>query len=133
MKIQINNFSPRTCEFGYVASFDVHIEGGFTLRSIALCRPQENPEQCWLTVPALARENRQSVGIAPEMRRLIGERAAAVYRASTGISLTYTPLPENKAKPAARARVIQSNWCGGERADAGLRRMIGETMQIAGL
>lgn len=123
MKIEIGSWRKHDAKFGHVASFDASLDCGVSVRGLTLCRPEAQPDVVWLVIPQLERERRQTVGLRAQMRKMIGERAAIIYAAQTALALTYAP------PPAPTDRVVVAE----ESEDAGLKRVIGETMKPAGL
>jgi hypothetical protein len=119
MNFELRKFKPLKARDGFIATTDVDLECGVQLRGLLLKRPREAPNVAWLHIPTMAQTQRQTVGISPDLRAAIGRRAVAVYEAMTGAALEFSP-----PKGAAESD---------EPEDAGLRRVIGETMEIAGL
>lgn len=113
MKIELAKFSLHQAQTGYIATFDVNLDIGISLRGIHLCQPEHKPGEAWLVIPSLARENRQAVGMSPAIRKLIGDRAVLMYEAATGTKLTFTPPPSAVVAPETD-----------EPEDAGLRRVL---------
>jgi len=127
MKIEIRNFKSNTQKIGYVATFDVMIEDVCIVRNVTLIRPEKDPDSAWMRYPALAPGGTLAFWLAPRIRDEAGRRAALMYEAATGVRLIYAPPPgKPAADPNEDADVIEDDA-------AGLRRVIGETMERAGL
>lgn len=131
--MKIENFKPNGHSMGYVATFDVVLDGGVILREFSLMRPSESPGAAWLVLPNLERDNRRAFFVPHEMRNKIGQRAAVAFSAVTGIEVEYTPPPK-----AAEAQPAISTWLDRhEDDDAGLRRVLcaggKESLERAGI
>lgn len=128
MKLEIKNYIARSAAFGYVATFDVSIEGCITLKSMCLIRNDRSPGCAWLAFPNLARENSYAFSLAPKLRAEIARRACLMHEAATGIHLTYVPPSHHVAALASE----HDEPAADEPADdAGLRRVIGADMEDA--
>lgn len=121
MEIQISRWQKKETKSGVVASFDARTDAGITIRGMTLIRPSLDSGEIWLRPPKTVSCGRDSVGLSPSVRAAIGERAAAMYAAASGIKLKFTappPLPRNEP-------------------DAGLRKMLGadvkDSLAMSGL
>lgn len=126
MKIQIRNFKSNNQKTGYVATFDVAIEDVGVVRNITLIRPEKKPSKAWLRYPSLSTGGKIAFWLSPTIRDEAGRRAAIMYEAASGVQLTYDPPPGIHAGEDRQEEPAEED-------DAGLRRVIGETLERAGL
>jgi len=122
---RIENFTTARAATGYVAWFDCRLaDAGVCLCGLSLKRPALAPNELWLVMPVMADHTygRRAYYLDGNIRRAIGEAAAAKYRATTGVDAFYVP-------PRRAADELSNDA-------AGVRRVPGaveETMQVAGL
>lgn len=148
MKIELKNFKLNGEKIGYVAHFDVLLDDVVMVRDLTLQRPEKFPDEAWLMLPALARDDRRSAWFENDLRAAIGQRAAAAFSAVSGIDLEYVAprrgrLTEEEAveeakKPAGKPKAVISNWLDRHEADdAGLKRVLcaggEESLEKAGI
>lgn len=142
MKIELKNFKLNGEKVGYVAHFDVLLDDVVMVRDLTLQRPEKFPDEAWLMLPALARDDRRSAWFENDLRAAIGQRAAAAFSAVSGIDLEYVAprrgrLTEEEAVEEAKKPAI-TGWLDRHEADdAGLRRVLcaggEESLERAGI
>ncbi|GAA4178263.1 hypothetical protein [Shinella granuli] len=133
MKIELKDFKTNGRTMGYVAHFDVLLDDIVLVRDLTLQRPDKFPNEAWLLLPSLARDDRRTAWFAHDLRTEIGQRAATAFGAVSGISLEYTaPRPrrhedppiEDTKKPAVANWLERVTAVKAERDDAGLHRVL---------
>lgn len=136
MKIELKNFKLNGEKVGYVAHFDVLLDEVVIVRDLTLQRPEKFPDEAWLMLPALARDDRRSAWFENDLRAAIGQRAAAAFSAVSGIDLEYVAprrgrLTEEEAVEEAKKAAI-TGWLNRHESDvAGLHRVIGHDVKEA--
>lgn len=86
---------------GRLATFDVDVGGGVTLRDLALSRPRTEPV-AWLILPRLDATGAWSISLSERTRAEIAEAALDVYEACTDVELQY------EARPLRSERVVDA-------------------------
>lgn len=135
MKIELKNFKLNGEKVGYVAHFDVLLDDVVMVRDLTLQRPEKFPDEAWLMLPALARDDSRSAWFENDLRSAIGQRAAAAFSAVSGIDLEYVAPRRGRLtgerlrtgwnKLDALTKPAISNWLDRHEADdAGLKRAI---------
>jgi hypothetical protein len=121
--MEILEWKKHGAEFGFVGIFSVILDNKVMLAGIKLIRPAEQPDQLWMAFPQLDFDKLRAFSIPAKLRNQIGDRAAALYFATTGLDLKYTPPPRKTAgKPEPKPEPAD---------DAGLRRVVGEEIEDA--
>lgn len=125
-EITFKDFQTTAARYGIVASMNIRIGNMLTIMGCALVRPDADPEYVHVMPPAAARTSEAAVKLSPTLITELNGRAAALYAAATGSNVRGSAHRAGiKPKPVAELAV--------EDDAAGLRRVIGETMDKAGL
>jgi len=121
--MKILEWKKHHAEFGTVGMFSVVLDNNVMLAGIKLVRPMERPGELWMAFPQLDFDKMKAFSLPATLRNEIGNRASALYFATTGIQLKYTPPPrKDAAKPEPKPEPAD---------DAGVRRVIGEDIEDA--
>lgn len=125
----ITDFTTNASRYGYVARFRLRIGEIMTIEDVALLRPREDPTYVHVVLPK-NEKGRSPVIPAPWLRTQVNKQAAAMYTAATGIKVAgSSQRTEERPKTVPVVDPDQPV----EDDAAGLRRVIGETMEAAGL
>ncbi|MCW5706112.1 hypothetical protein [Shinella sp.] len=128
MKIELQGFKTNGQTLGFVAHFDVLLECGIMIRNLSLKRPEAFPDEAWLVLPAIERDDRRSVYLPHEIRAKIGQQAAMAFAGVSGISLEYVaPRPRRHEDPPVEdtKKPAITGWLDRKESDvAGLHRVL---------
>lgn len=129
-EITLNNFETKVARYGIVASMNIRIGNMLTIMGCALMRPEADPDYVHVMPPRDARSGEGAVKLSPNLMTELNGRAAMLYAAATGIKVRGSAhradiKPKLPSAPVPEPAV--------EDDDAGMRRVIGETMEAAGL
>lgn len=125
-EITFKDFQTTSARYGIVASMNIRIGNMLTIMGCALMRPDADPDYVHVMPPAAARTSDDAVKLSPNLTTELNGRAAMLYAAATGVKVKGSAHRAGiKPKPVAEPAV--------EDDAAGLRRVIGETMDRAGL
>lgn len=129
-EITLNNFDTKAARFGVVASMNIRIGNMLTIVGCALMRPEADPGYVHVMPPRGDRTGEAAVKLSPNLMTELNGRAAMLYAAATGIKVKGSAYRAD-IKPKT-APVVDPEPAVEDDA-AGLRRVIGETMEAAGL
>lgn len=128
-EITFDNFKTMASRTGIVASFNLRV-GILTIIGCVAVRPPHDKDLLHILMPLDRRSGEAAVKLLPGIHNELNARAAKLYTAATGIKVSGgTQLPEKTYRP----RVGVPAEPAVEDDEAGLRRVIGETMDAAGL
>lgn len=124
----ITDFTTNASKAGYVARFKLRIGDILTIEDVGLLRPTDDLDFVHVIPPKSG--SNIMLTLAPGFKNQVNRQAAAMYTAATGIKVAGSTQRSDE-KP--RVRHVPEREPPIEDDDAGMRRVIGETMEAAGL
>lgn len=124
----ITDFTTNASKAGYVARFKLRIGDILTIENVGLLRPTDDLDFVHVIPPKSG--SNIMLTLAPGFKNQVNRQAAAMYTAATGIKVAgSTQRSDEKPRPAQ----VVPEPAAIEDEDAGLRRVLAETMEKAGL